>query len=76
MGGWGPKTAEDAREYAEEAMIDHHRTTATRPLQDKIAKLEARIAKQDRIIALFKKHLKKHGGDDLVLELLEELMEE
>jgi len=76
MGGWGPKTAEEAREHKEKAMIHHHRTVATMPLQDKIAKLEARIAKQDCIIALLKKHLKKHGNDDLVLELLVELMEE
>ena len=75
MGGWGPKSPEEAHEYQERAMREHHAEIAKRPLQNKIAKLEARIAKQDRIINLLKKHLKTHGDDNLVLDLLEEMMD-
>ena len=72
MGGWGPRTPEQHRQAKEEARI----WQAEKPWRDKVAQLEKRIAQQDRIINLLKKHIKKHGGDGLVLELLEELVEE
>ena len=72
MGGWGPRTPEQHKEAQERA----RKWEAEEPWRKKVKKLEAHIAKQDRIIALFKKHLKKHGSDDLVLDLLEALTEE
>ena len=69
---WGPRNAEDAREAEKRAL----RKSAIEPWREEVEKLKVRIAKQDRIIALFKKHLKKHGNDDLVLDLLEALTEE
>ena len=72
MGGWGPRTPEQHKEAQERT----RKWEAEEPWRKKVKKLEAHIAKQDRIISLLTKHLKKHGNDDLVLELLEALMEE
>ncbi len=69
---WGPRNAEQAREAEKRSL----RSSAIKPWRDEVQKLKARVAQQDRIIVLFKKHLKKHGTDELVLELLEALMEE
>ena len=69
---WGPRTPEQ-RKQAEMRSL---RSDAIKPWREEVEKLKARVAKQDRIIALFKKHLKQHGNDDLVLDLLEALTEE
>lgn len=72
MGGWGPRTPEQLKEAQERS----RKWETEEPWRKKVAELEARLAKQDRIIALFKEHLKKHGNDELVLDLLEALTEE
>lgn len=72
MMAWGARTPEQLKEAQEKSRI----WVAEKPLRDKIANLEARIIKQERIIKLMRKHIKKHGGDDLILDLLEELSEE
>lgn len=72
MGGWGPRTPEQHKRHQK----DIAKWEAEKPWRDKVAKLEARIAQQDRIINLLKKHITKHGGDDLVLDLLEALTKE
>lgn len=72
MGGWGPRTPEQLKEANERA----RKWEAEEPWRKKVKKLEARIAKQDRLISLLTKHVKKHGSDELVLDLLEALTEE
>lgn len=71
MGGWGPRTPEQLKEAKEDARISQ----AVKPWREKVGKLEARIAKQDRIIKLMRKHIKMSSTDDFVLDLLEELLE-
>ena len=72
MGGWGPRTPEQLKQAQEDA----RKREAEEPWRKKVKKLEAHIAKQDRIISLLTKHIKKHGNDELVLDLLEALTEE
>ena len=71
MGGWGPRTPEQLKEAQERSRI----WEAEQPLREEIEKLEARIAKQDRIIKLMRKHIKMSSTDEFVLDLLEELLE-
>lgn len=72
MGGWGPRTPEQLKEAQERS----RKWEAEEPWRKKVKKLEAHIAKQDRIISLLKEHFKKHGNNDLVLDLLEALVEQ
>ena len=72
MGGWGPKTPAQYEKQAER----NAKWPAEKPWRKKVAELEARIVKQDPIINLLKKHLKKQGESDLILDLVAELLEE
>lgn len=72
MMAYGPRTPEQLKQAKEDA----RKWEAEEPWRKKVKKLEARIAKQDRIINMLTTHIKKRGGDDLILDLLEALTEE
>jgi hypothetical protein len=75
MGGWGPTTEEQriqARKNAERRNIEE-------PWREKVAKLEAQLAKKDLLIDVLKNGLKKLAGDAYsdngIVDIIQELIE-
>jgi hypothetical protein len=67
---WGPRTPEQAEEHHRQTMM----AAAAKPHKEKAERLEARCAKQERVIDILIRHLRQHCDADFVIELIAELL--
>ena len=74
MAGWGPTA-----EVGPHARRDAERRKLVEPWREKVAKLEARLAKKDLIIDVLKNGLKQLAGDAYsdtgIAEIIQELID-